>query len=152
MYLLSCDYDSLTKKLSVENITYPISTDHDSTQISLRTSPNNFVEQCEGFTPKVTASVNQSYASYEEATLGRHYSKLLPQEDSRPLLEKLESLNWEEDKMTTYSEIFEDFHKSENGSDWNVSTNDPFEVKESGFPQTLPTSDIGSIFTKNKSK
>lgn len=54
----------------------------------------------------------------------------------------------EEDKITTYDDIFEDLNKSENGSDWNVSTNHPFDIKENGFPQPLPTSDIGSIFNK----
>lgn len=65
-----------------------------------------------------------------------------------PVLEKIEKLRCDEDKFTTYSEIFEDFNKSENGSDWNIAMKDPFDIKDCGFPQPLPTSDVGSIFNK----
>jgi len=78
----------------------------------------------------------------------RYFTKLMETEDSKPVLEKIETLKYDEDKITTYDEIFENFNKSENGSDWNISFNDPFEIKDDGFPQPLPTSDIGSIFNK----
>ena len=57
------------------------------------------------------------------------------------------SKKWENDNINTYAEIFEDGHESDNGSDWKISTNDPLEFKEQGFPSLLPTSDFGSFFS-----
>ena len=42
--------------------------------------------------------------------------------------------------------MFENFDKSDNGSDWNISLGDPLETKDSGFPQPLPTSDGDNVF------
>jgi len=94
--------------------------------------------------------VNQSYASYEGVAQEKYFANLETVSVQNLAVNKLDLVKWEEDKMTTYSEIFEDFQKSEHGSDWHVSNNDPFDIKDIGFPQTLPTSDIGSIFSKHK--
>ena len=91
-----------------------------------------------------------------------YFTKLLQEEDKKPAFKK----DWqkkEEYKIATYGEMFENFNKSDNGSDWNISLGtsslykikfnkhtigDPFEAKDEGFPQPLPTSDVGSIFNK----
>jgi hypothetical protein len=117
--------------------------------ISQTTSPNTFVDQTEKSQPK-EEQVNQSYASYEGIAQDKYFANLDIASVQDSTVNKLDLVKWEEDKMTTYSEIFEDFQKSEHGSDWHVSNNDPFDIKDIGFPQTLPTSDIGGIFSKHK--
>lgn len=145
-------YDPLVRKLSVENISFSKINDHDSMHASQTTCPTTLVSMGEENCSPDLVNVNQSYASYEDKPQDSFFENIDQFDDEKHILEKAESLKWEEDGVNTYSDIFEDFHKSENGSDWHISTNDPYEIKDTGFPQTLPTSDIGSIFSKYKNK
>lgn len=104
-----------------------------------------------GLQQNASIDLNSSHSSWElDKSIRKepYFTELIPAEDKMPVLEKIEKLRCDEDKFTTYSEIFEDFNKSENGSDWNIAMKDPFDIKDCGFPQPLPTSDVGSIFNK----
>lgn len=146
--LLPCNYETLKRKLSVESLAHPIIEEQDSVKISQTTSPNTLNYQNDEFTRKEKKKFNNSYASYEESANDAYFTNLELDQDGNFILDKINFPKIEEDKITTYSDIFEDFHKSENGSNWDVSANDPFDIKDSGFPQALPTSDIGSNLTK----
>lgn len=150
--LLPCTYEPLSRKLSVESLAFPAMNEIEGVPVLQTTSPSIVLEPNDDLIKKDIPAVDQSYASYDEPPKEKYFSSLIPTEEARRVVEKIESLQWDEDKMTTYSEIFENCHKSENGSDWNVSGSDLFDAKEYGFPQSLPTSDIGGIFNKYKSK
>lgn len=137
----------LARKLSVESMPFMDANDQENID-SLLVKDSVLSKEKHNIWSANPHEGNQSYASFD----WKHdifFSNNDPNDYLKPIDEKAETKHIE-DGVTTYSEIFEDCHKSDNGSDWNISVNDPFDTNQIGFPQTLPTSDSGSILGKCK--
>lgn len=100
--------EPLIRKLSVENIPFTKITEQQSISGSQTTCPNTTPDNADENSPDGYRQMNQSYSSYEGNIHAKFFTNLDPANDQRSILEKAESLNWEEDGVTTYSEIFED--------------------------------------------
>lgn len=139
----------MTRKLSVESMPFMDANDQENID-TLLVKDSVVSKEKHNIWGANPNDGRQSYASFD----WKHdifFSNSDPNDYLKPIDEKVETKHVE-DGVTTYSEIFEDCHKSDNGSDWNISVNDPFDTNQIGFPQTLPTSDSGSILERNLNK
>jgi hypothetical protein len=146
--MMPCAMQPFARKLSVESMPF-IGVNEQENIDTIITKDSVLSKEQNYILNKNNPDANQSYASYD-GTKDMFFSSSDPIDCLKPISEKAEPI-YSEDGVTTYSEIFEDCHKSDNGSDWNISFYDPFDIRDTGFPQTLPTSDNGSILGKYKS-
>jgi RNA recognition motif-containing protein len=120
--------------------------DHNSTMIASSSSA------FETFAVNVKPNVERQSLGIGLTKTNVYFTQLLDEEEKKSAVVKADNLHFEEDKLATYDEMFENFDKSDNGSDWNISLGDPLEAKDSGFPQPLPTSDGDNGFNKYGNK